>query len=509
MPGEVLVRFRPGHELAAASAPQWLGAPHVERLAAIGVYRIRLAPGRSVWAAIRQLQSLPSVEFAEPNYRVRADTTPNDPEFGPRQSHLRRIRCEQGWDLNQGNSSIVIAIVDTGVDLDHPDMSGKLVPGYDFENGDPVPDDDNGHGTHTAGLAAAATNNDTGIAGVGWSCRIMPVKALDSDGNGSVATIANALNFAANNGANVISLSLGTKSNSATLQAAVLNAQAHNAVVVASAGNSGNQVATYPAAYPHAIAVAASTDADLRADFSNYGNWVDVAAPGVNVYSSYKNGGYKYMSGTSMSTPMVAGLAALLWSQLGTAVTCFEIRARIEDNCVPVGAWVQKGRIDVERALLNLGPPHEVRRTEAPTNFGVEFGDLIAGSLASLAVDDDDRVDLAAVRIGNGRRASLWAAAAPSWSGQRVGIEVGVEASSSPGGLVKIALWNWDLARWDTLATRSAGSGDRMYRSTTNTPDPYLGPDDEIRIQASRLEGRNRTFRLRVDRVEITSISLE
>lgn len=507
-PGEVLVKFRPGNTLAAVAARQALGARTVELLPEIGVQRLELRRGASVQATVAAWRRLPFVEFAEPNYRVHADTTPNDPQFDPRQAYLRKIRCEQAWDITQGISEVVIAIVDTGIDLDHPDLAAKLVPGYDVKNNDPNPDDDHGHGTHCAGLAAAITNNGVGIAGVAWNCRLMPVKALDSRGAGSSSNIAAGINYAVSHGANVISLSLGTKTYSATMDAAVQNAVANNVVVVAAAGNDNSQQVQYPGALTPAIAVAAVTDQDTRASFSNYGSWVDVAAPGVNIYSTWRNG-YRYDSGTSMATPMVAGLAGLLWSQMGFKATNLDVRARIEENTIPIGTWVVHGRIDVERALLNLGPPEEVRRSEPPDEETADLGIVLGGNLSSLAASDDDRLELMAAPAGSGRQASVWAKASPQWSGQRIGLEAKVEASTSPGGIVRIAFWNWNTSQWSERVASSLGTVDRSLTATTSNPDAYVGPGGEVRVRVYRTESRNRLFRLRVDRVEIVSVSLD
>jgi thermitase len=348
--GEILVKFRPGFEAAADMARAQVGGVLLENLADIGVERYALPPSIGVKEAVEMLRRWPVVEFAEPNFIAWASFIPNDTywssQWGP-----SKIKCPAGWDINKGSSTVRIAIVDTGIDYSHPDLSGKIVAGYDFANNDSNAQDDNGHGTHCAGIAAALTNNARGIAGVGFNCSLMAVKVLNASGSGTYSAIANGITWAADNGAKVISMSLGGSSGSSTLSSAVSYAWSKGAVLVAAAGNNGSTAPSYPAYYTNCIAVASSTTSDTRSSFSNYGSWVEVAAPGSNILSTYP-GGYAYLSGTSMACPHVSGLAGLLWSKLGST-TNSTVRSKIENNCDPVGSWVTKGRINVQKALTN------------------------------------------------------------------------------------------------------------------------------------------------------------
>lgn len=349
VPGEVLVKFKEGYFLTEAAANQNIRAMKVETVGTVGVSRVLLPGWMSVSQALNYYRSNPAVEFAEPNGYVRAYVVPNDTSYGS-QWALPKISAPTGWDLSIGSSSVIIAIVDTGVSSTHPDLAAKLVPGRSFVSGVTSTNDDNGHGSHCAGIAAAITNNARGVAGVGWNCRIMPVKVLSANGSGTMSGVANGISWAAQNGAKVISLSLGGGSSS-TLSAAVNDAWSRGAVVVAAAGNNNSTTMSYPAGYTKAIAVASTTSTDGRSSFSNYGSsWVDVAAPGSSIYSTYKDTGYATLSGTSMSTPHVAGLAGLIWSKYPSS-TNSQVRARIESNCDPVGSWVAKGRINVYESL--------------------------------------------------------------------------------------------------------------------------------------------------------------
>lgn len=368
MPGEVLVKFKsdaqPASVRAALSAQN---ARVVGGVAALGVQRLKVSEGQEL-AIIAALRRNSLVEYAEPNYILYAiDTNPDDTYFNPpysRQWGLTQIQAPAAWDVTTGTMAITIAVVDTGVAQSHEDLGPKIIPGYDFYWEDSDPEDDhyyNGHshGTHVAGIAAAETNNSMGVAGLSWGARIMPVKVLGPGGSGSVDKVANGITYAADNGAQVINLSLGGPdlANNATLKGAVNYAYGQGCLLVAAAGNDGISEPLYPAAYDHVVAVAATNDSDNRAWFSNYGSYVDVAAPGVNIYSTVRDiyGSYGYKDGTSMATPFVSGLAALIWSAC-PGYTNDQVESRIETTAVDLGApgwdpYYGHGRIDAWHAV--------------------------------------------------------------------------------------------------------------------------------------------------------------
>jgi len=264
---------------------------------------------------LNDLNKNKAVEYAEPNNNVYALVTPNDPSFGSQWGYSV-TKAQSGWDTERGQTNeIKIAIVDTGVDIDHPDLSAKMLPGYDFVNNDSNPDDDEGHGSHVAGIAAASTNNGVGVAGMSWGAKIIPVKSLNQFGSGTYQQVSNGITYAADRGARVINLSLGGYSYSKTLQNATDYAHAKGVVVVAAAGNSSSRRILYPAGNPHVVGVAATDSSDRRASFSNYNSSVDISAPGVSILSTYNGARYAYMNGTSMSAPFVSGLAGLVLSQ--------------------------------------------------------------------------------------------------------------------------------------------------------------------------------------------------
>ncbi len=314
LPNEILVRFLPSAGDAQTATEACFANDQANpalSIESIGATLLQLN-GISVSEAIARAKACPQIRFAEPNYRLyAADTFPNDPYWG-NQYGLIAIHAPQGWDLDTGSAAVTIAVLDTGVDLTHPDLAGKIVAGYDFVNNDALPQDDNGHGTHVAGIAAAAGNNGAGIAGVSWGARIMPVKVLNASANGSFANVAAGVVWATDHGANIINLSLGGSSDSVIFHDAIDYAYAHGVMLIAASGNSGNNFVLYPARYANVMAVGATDSNNALAPFSNYGAEIDVVAPGVDIFSAWLGGNYQNDSGTSMSAPFVSGLAAIL-----------------------------------------------------------------------------------------------------------------------------------------------------------------------------------------------------
>jgi len=329
------------------------------QIVALDVLDVKVSAGKAT-QAIAGFSACPGILYAEPNYTAwMTDTIPNDPGWR-NQYGLLAIHAPQGWDLSTGSSAVTIAILDTGVDLDHVDLASKIVPGFDFVNSDNDPQDDNGHGTHVAGIAAAASNNGIGVAGVAWGAHIMPVKVLNASGNGSYADVAAGIVWAADNGAQVINLSLGGSMPSSVLEDAVDYAYGKGVTLVAAAGNSGSNSVLYPARYPHVIAVAATDSSNNRASFSNFGPEIDVAAPGVAIYSTIIGDKYAYLSGTSMAAPFVSGLAAILMGIPANA-SPDEITHEIETTALDLGIpgrddYYGYGLIQMDAALQPLLP---------------------------------------------------------------------------------------------------------------------------------------------------------
>jgi len=354
---------------------------------ALHAVRMKLRPGVNISEVLARLRQRGDVLFAEPNYIFHALVTPNDPLYITRQYGPQKVQANFAWDLYQPQTDVTVAIIDTGVQYDHPDLVNNLardaegnVIGFNLLNGTNDARDDNGHGTHCAGIAAAQTNNGIGIAGIAGpegTVKIMPVKVLDWSGSGTAVDVANGIVWAVDNGAKVISLSLGSTSSSILLDNAVQYAWSKGAVIVAAAGNTGNTAKVYPAAYEHVISVAATDSTDKLASYSTRGAWVKTAAPGSSIYSTYPTSRYVSLSGTSMACPHVAAEAALLLSQnpsLSNADVSNLILTNV-DPYTPSGSLaIGAGRINVYRAL-QVASGYTPTPPPAPTGLTAIAGD--------------------------------------------------------------------------------------------------------------------------------------
>ncbi len=344
--GAILVQFRPSTSAAqiafvqAASGEQASGG-----IPELGVSRLKVPPGQAKQSAAAYQQS-GLVEFAEEDSLLQTQFTPNDPYYATDYPTTRFgniaqwapqfIGAPAAWDVTMGDPAITIAVVDTGVDVGHPDLSGKIVTGTSFVG---KLADENGHGTHVAGIAAANTNNGTGVAGICPRCSIMPVRVLDANGSGLLSDVASGIIYAADHGARVINLSLGGPGASQTMRAALDYAFAHNALPVAAMGNSASSPALEPARWYSALSVAAVDQTGAKASFSSYGPETDVAAPGVGILSTlptyrvtlnqWYSQNYDALSGTSMATPVVSGLAGLVLSR-NPSLTAAQVKGIIE-----------------------------------------------------------------------------------------------------------------------------------------------------------------------------------
>lgn len=319
------------------------------------VNRARVPVGKSVEDVLAELKADPDIEWAEPNYLRYVQTTPNDPEYFSRQhSIFSSMTIPAAWDATTGSSSVVVAVIDTGVDYTHPDLAGNIrvntgeiagdaidndgngfvddvrgwdfvdvsaslvYPGEDFGTTDNEPMDFLGHGTHVSGIIGAKGNNGVGISGVSWDVSIMPLRAgyKDKYGQGvlSVTAVGEALVYACDNGADIINMSYAALDPSTTENQALDYCAEKGVLLVAAAGNNHNSAPYYPAALKDVISVASVDSANILSYFSNFGPWVDIAAKGQGIYSTLVGGGYGYLSGTSMAAPVISGVAALVKS---------------------------------------------------------------------------------------------------------------------------------------------------------------------------------------------------
>ena len=353
VPDVLMVRFRPG--TSAMQRDRVLAGAGVtvdHAIPRIGVVVVRMPPDRRD-QALRFLRTSRWVARAERDAVLeRLDTTPNDTYWGS-QWGLRRIGLPGAWDRTRGGPGVVVAVLDTGVDANHPDLRGAVLPGFDVVGNTTTTTDAEGHGTSVAGIIAARSDNATGVAGICWTCSILPVKVLGDDGTGDMATLAAGIVKAVDAGARVINMSLGGPADSATLDQAISYAVAKNAVLVAAAGNDGVSTPFYPAANPNVISVAATDDADQLYPWSNRGDWVRVTAPGCDSAPGL-SGSYVDFCGTSAAAPVVSGLAALAISVQPTAGRDAIMQAISDTTDVPASAT--KGRVDAPKSLSALAP---------------------------------------------------------------------------------------------------------------------------------------------------------
>ncbi|HZT05656.1 MAG TPA: S8 family peptidase [Chloroflexota bacterium] len=371
-PGEVLVRWR---DDATADALAEVGASVLDHVIDDHVTLLRVPIGEERRAAAR-LTVRPEVVWAQPNYVRSAQMMANDPLF-PQQWGLQRIQTPDAWDVTTGTASVVVAVVDTGVDLGHPELQGKIVDGRNFLEPDESPQDDGGHGTHVAGTIAATINNGMGIAGIAPGVSIMPIKVLKADGSGKDSTVAAGMRWAIDHGARIINMSFSGAEVSPALTEAVAYAQSKNVLLVVAAGNEGSSDPTFPAATDPVIAVGATDQADHRAYYSNFGDWIDIAGPGTNILSTYWDGTstYRTDTGTSMAAPHVTGVIALLLS-LHPEYSIPEVEAILRSTADPIGdSGLGAGRVNAARAVAAAAqlpptptpPPPTAVATPTPT----------------------------------------------------------------------------------------------------------------------------------------------
>jgi hypothetical protein len=287
-------------------------AATVGEIQSLRVRRIKV-PADALENVKAALKKNPHVSFVENNFFATGGAEPNDYQY-PSQWHLLKISAPAAWDVCTGFPTEPIAIIDSGVDPTHPDLADKLLPGYNFISENTDTQDVLGHGTAVAGTAAAISNNVVGVAGVAWDNPIMPLVVLNSSNYATYYDIAQAITYAADQDVRVINISIGGSSSSSTLQNAVDYAWNRGAIVFACAQNYATSAPYYPAACTHAVAVSATSSTDTLASFSNYGDWIDLAAPGTSILTTNRGGGYGAWNGTSFSSPIAAGLAALILS---------------------------------------------------------------------------------------------------------------------------------------------------------------------------------------------------
>jgi serine protease len=430
---EIVVKFKPGVSDDVIRGINDRHASSVLSISKRGQFRrLRIPPNKTVEEMVEIYSRNPNVEYAEQNFIATALMVPNDTYYSY-QWHLDNlayggINMQAAWNIQTGGPGVIVAVIDTGVAYENytegrkrlkkyyylaPDLANtSFVAGYDFVNNDDHPNDDEGHGTHVSGTIAQSTNNNLGVAGIAFNTSIMPVKVLNSLGSGSYTDIADGIYFAADNGADVINMSLGGSSSSTTLENALAYAYDMGVTIVCAAGNNASPTLSYPAAYnTYCIAVGATRYDETLSYYSNYGAGLDIVAPGGDVYidqngdtygdgvlqqtfgNSLNDWAYFFYQGTSMASPHVAGVAALLIAN-GNADTNGdgttspdEVRAALQDTAEDLGApgWDSTygwGLLDAYAALTySAEPVHDVAVIALNAPLDAYVGDLVSISV--------------------------------------------------------------------------------------------------------------------------------
>ncbi|WP_285765489.1 S8 family serine peptidase [Peribacillus sp. SI8-4] len=321
------------------------------------IERVAVPKGQTTDKLIEKLEKRKNVDYAEPNYLFKKMDTPNDPAYID-QWHHKNLGTEAAWIKTTGAKEMIVAIIDDGIDRKHEDLSGKIVDAYDTirKRKNILPEGE--HGTHIAGIIAGSANNNKGGAGVAPNVKLMPINVFEGE-YADTADIIEAIHYAIQKKAKIINMSLGVNMYSEALNKAVQEAAKKGILIVAAAGNEGdmgkNVQRVYPAAYSNVISVAATDERDKRPYYSNYDSTVDIAAPGDEILSTLPHGKYGWMSGTSMASPMVAGVAALIWSN-EPKLNKTEVEYRLYDSAKDLGAkgkdmYYGNGRVNAKKAL--------------------------------------------------------------------------------------------------------------------------------------------------------------
>jgi len=420
VPGEIIVKFKEKTEISPKTADDHLsiGIESLDKLnvkhsvissekilketasSLSNIYKFTVSEGSDILSVVKEYNEDINVEYAEPNYICYLNNIPNDPLFGQQWGLYNTgqtggvvdvdIDAPEAWDIETGSSNVTIAVIDSGVDYMHPDLFDNIwlndneipdnfidddgngfvddIRGWDFIRNTNDPKDDFGHGTHCAGIVGAVGNNSVGISGVCWDCKVMSVKVFSEYGSSSVGVLARGISYAAENGADVFSMSWGG-SDSQLIKDVLNQAYSKGIVLVASAGNYNSQIPYAPAKYDNVIAVAAIDKNNTKAVFSNYGNWVDVTGPGVDVFSTMPTyhvtlndygytQDYSNMSGTSMSAPYVAGVVGLTLSK-NLGMKQEEIKTLIQSaiSSVESSSYIGVGNINSYYCIQNNTVP--------------------------------------------------------------------------------------------------------------------------------------------------------
>ncbi|MFJ8255960.1 S8 family serine peptidase [Peribacillus asahii] len=337
---------------------------------------------------IAELEEQPNVEAVEPNYVIKRSATASDPYY-TRQWYHQVIGIEDAWDVTTGSREVVVAIIDDGLDIKHQEFKNQIIAPYDVILDSKLEITAGEHGTHIAGIIASSINNDYGGAGIAPNVKIMPINVFDGE-NARHSDVITAIDYAIKQGADIINLSLGGTDPSALFNEAIQRAHKAGLLIIAAAGNDGKNVYDYPASYDHVIGVSATDKSDKIARYSNYGSTIDLAAPGTSIYSTLPYNTYGYMTGTSMATPIVAGVAALVWS-INPSLTNEQIEQQLYRTSFDLGVegkdrYYGYGRIDARKAVAVI-PAVEQKQLILTVDEIVDSATIVKGRVSTSIVD--------------------------------------------------------------------------------------------------------------------------
>ncbi len=516
---EILVKYRTGGVSLVTKLA--VGGTTVETLKHINVERIRLnsMPAQNALKVFRQDRN---VVYAELNPKRDLFDIPNDPRLSE-QYGIDQVHAKQAWDISHGSDNTIVCVIDTGVRTDHEEFVGRFAPGsYDWSDGDSDVNDDtgSGHGTHTSGIAVAATNNGKGVASACYSGRLLHMKIFP---NSYASTSASAIMDAADKGARVISMSYGQYNFSQTEQDAVNYAWNKGVILFAAAGNDNISNISYPAGLDNVISVGATNSLDQKADFSNYGDWVKIAAPGVDILSTWfsASNAYQLDSGTSMACPFAASVAGLLIGY-NPGITNAQLRDILFTTADDVGTWVVNGRVNAYKAIQQVSQPVPYVSTPISAqvavidrqNEGIQQGTYATPSLAGSTLRE---VDGSVFTVSSVVRPRL---------GTTAGIDTFVQLNVPTSDLLSanitmtarsvdrssclIFLYNYSTGTWDQFGSTSMSSTNKT--STWTIPlsslSKYMNGSNMFRIMARNVLPQRlaslANYRLVVDQLNVT-----
>lgn len=472
-----------------------------------GEYIVRVPLGYNESTFSNMLMFSGDYEYAVPNWMCYTTAIPNDPLFS-QQWHHPKIQAPQAWDLITGDSTIICAIIDTGIDTDHPDLAANRVPGFNSntnteESSGGVVEDDNGHGTHCAGDAAAIGNNGVGVSGVGWNFKIMGIKATGGGGGASLAALTGGVRWAVDHGAKVASVSF-TGVDSPAVQTTGAYAKTKGGLMCWAAGND-NRNLTFN--HPDVIVVGASDQNDQKAGFSAFGPGVHVFAPGVNILSTTMGGGFGNASGTSMATPVTNGAIAMIWAA-DPSLTPDEVQTILEDNCDNIGPAniFGHGRINVFKAVDAASVVPDI--TLAPQSVNTFEGSYMDGNLVSITFDDTDYYETRATLVSKlGFTTSVefsFNVSTPKDKLRSVTYSVLARQMNAPSVTGLFFLWNYQTGKYEHV-------GSNPIKQTFGTPivrqigdyNKYISSTGQVKVLVRALapisRGRGVAFDFNLD----------